>query len=47
MVTDPNPFTAFEYLAYADQFYCASTRHPRSILQSRGPATSCSAIQSN
>ena len=28
MVTDPNPFTAFEYLAYADQFYCAFYKAP-------------------
>jgi hypothetical protein len=25
-VTEPNPFTAFEYLAYADQFYDAFNR---------------------
>jgi hypothetical protein len=28
VATEPNPFTAFEYLAYADQFYCAFYKAP-------------------
>ena len=47
--TDPNPFTAFEYYAYADQFYDAFYKLGRttSIHQYHGHVTSYCATRSS